>query len=184
MEAVSRRRGDSSPGIMAVGGFFVHFGVIPGATRSVSRSTGETSSTAPLSGHRRLYVAAVRQSTRGRRDGGPGRLEQLGRSRAGPADRTGRRLCGAQRPDGGEQTGRQPLRHRRDACEGAPRLSGWQAAMGASCFASGAALDRRRVGSATWPRRDVLQAPLRFIGDRCGSLGSIALSLLLLKMLS
>ena len=87
MEAVSRRRGDSSPGIMAVGGFFVHFGVIPGATRSVSRSTGETSSTAPLSGHRRLYVAAVRQSTRGRRDGGPGRLEQLGRAR--PADGTG-----------------------------------------------------------------------------------------------
>ena len=65
---------------------------------------------------------------------------------------------------------RPPLRHRRDACEGAPRLSGWQAAMGASCFASAAALDRRRVGIATWPRCDVLPAPLRFRGHRCARL--------------
>ena len=70
--------------MMDVGGFFFIFEPIPGATGSVSRSTGETSSTAPLSGHRRLYVAAVRQSMRRRRDGGPGRLEQLGRSRAVP----------------------------------------------------------------------------------------------------
>ena len=72
---------------MALSGFFLIFEPIPGETGSVSRSTGETSGTAPLSGHRRLYVAAVRQSTRRRRDGGPGRLEQLGRAR--PADGTG-----------------------------------------------------------------------------------------------
>ena len=69
-----------------------------------------------------------------------------------------------------------PSRHLRDACDGAPRLSGWQAAMGASCFASGEALDRGVVGIASWPRRDVPQAPLRFCGDRCGSVYSIALA--------
>ena len=74
-----------------------------------------------------------------------------------------------------------PLRHRRDACDVAPRLSGWQAAMGASCFASGAALDRGAGGGASWPRCDVLPAPLRFFGDRCGSLDSIALCCCLLS---
>ena len=65
-----------------------------------------------------------------------------------------------------------PIRHRRDACGVAPRLRGCQAAMGASCFASAAALDRRGVGIATWPRCDVLQAPLRFRGDRRGSVAA------------
>jgi hypothetical protein len=76
-----------------------------------------------------------------------------------------------------------PLRHRRDACGVTPRLSGWQAAMSASCFASGAVLDRRVVGIASWPRCDVLQAPLWLSGDRCGSLDSIALDAALLSML-
>ena len=46
-----------------------------------------------------------------------------------------------------------------------------------------ALLVKQSVGIASWPRRDVLHAPLRLSGDRCGSVDSIALSLLLLKML-
>ena len=85
-------------------------------------------------------------------------------------------VCGVQRSDAVERSERQHLRHRGDACGVTPRLSGWQAAMGASCFASGEALDRGVVGIASWPRRDVLQAPLRNCGHRCGSVYSIALT--------
>ena len=81
-----------------------------------------------------------------------------------------------QRSDAVERSERQPLRHRRDACDGAPRLSGWQAAMGAYCSASAAALDRRVVVIATRHQCDVLPAPLRFRGHRYGSLDSIALA--------
>ena len=80
-----------------------------------------------------------------------------------------------------ERRGCPPLRYRRDACDGAPCLSGWQAAMGASCFASAAALDRRVVVIATRHQCDVLPAPLRFRGHRYGSLDSIALAAALLS---
>ena len=39
-----------------------------------------------------------------------------------------------------------------------------------------ALLVKQSVGSASWPRCDVLQAPLWLSGDRCGSLDSIALA--------
>ena len=88
-----------------------------------------------------------------------------------------------QRSGAVERSERPPLRHRRDACGVTPRLSGWQAAMGASCFASGAALDRRGGVIASWPQCDVLLAPLWLSGDRCGSLDSIALCCCLLSVL-
>jgi hypothetical protein len=92
-------------------------------------------------------------------------------------------VCGVQRSGAVERSERPPLRHRRDACGVTPRLSGWQAAMGASCFASGAALDRRGGVIASWPQCDVLLAPLWLSGDRCGSLDSIALCCCLLSVL-
>ena len=95
-----RRRRDSFPRIMAVGGFFFIFEPIPGETGSVSRSTGETSTTAPLSGHRRLYVAAVRPSTPRRRRRAPGRL---GQPRTEPSvsrgqERSASAVCSARTP--------------------------------------------------------------------------------------
>ena len=142
-------------------------------------ATGETSRTAPESGRRRYCVVVGRQPTPVRHRRAPGRLGQPRGPRAVPRrPRTGavgvvacvalgRRRAAVNGP---------PLRHRRDACGVAPRLRGCQAAMGASCFASGAALDRGAGGGASWPRCDVLPAPLRFRGHRCGSLDSIALA--------
>ena len=161
---------------MAVGGFFLIFEPIPGATRPVSRSTGETSRTAPLSGHRRPYVTAVRQSTRRRRDGGPGRLEQLGRSRARPADRTGRRRRGAQRSDGVERSEPSLLRHRRDACDVTPRLAvlhQWPLG-NAVCVRRGTDQTSGH-GRQSW-HRCVIMRPLRGSRDRCGSVELRALS--------
>ena len=47
-----RHRGDSSPGMTAVGGFFFIFEPIPGETGSFRGATGETSRTAPWRGRR------------------------------------------------------------------------------------------------------------------------------------
>ena len=155
------------------------FEVIRTASGPGAESTGETSGTEPESGRRRSDAAAVRQSMRRRHRRAPRRLEPP----CGPRGWRGSRGQEWSAPWRCAAPGRRraavngpPSRHRRDTCDGAPRLSGWQAAMGASCFASGEALDRGVVGIASWPRRDVLQAPLRFCGDRCGSVYSIALT--------
>ena len=96
----SRYRGDSFPGMMDMGGFFLIFEPFRTASGSVPRSTGETSSTAPLSGHRRLYVAAGRQPTPARRRRGPGRL---GQPRTVPSasrgqERSASAVCSARTP--------------------------------------------------------------------------------------
>ena len=72
--AVSRHRRDSSPRMMAVGGFFVDFGPIRTASGSSRGATGEVPRTAPERGHRRADAAAGRPSTRRRRSGGPGEV--------------------------------------------------------------------------------------------------------------
>ena len=171
-----RHRGDSFPRIMAVGGVFLIFEVIRTASGPGAESTGETSGTEPESGRRRSDAAAVRQSMRRRHRRAPRRLEPP----CGPRGWRGSRGQEWSAPWRCAAPGRRraavngpPSRHRRDTCDGAPRLSGWQAAMGASCFASGEALDRGVVGIASWPRRDVLQAPLWLSGDRCGSLARL-----------
>ena len=161
-----------------MGGFFFDFEPMQTASGPGSESTGETSSTLPERGHRRSDAAAGRQSMRRRRDGGPGRLEQLGRSRAGPADRTGRRLCGAQRPDAVEQTGRQPLRHRRDACDVAPRFTGVASEPLRQCSVCGAALIKRAAMVASWHRCVILRGRcVRLVID-AARLSSRALRLL------
>ena len=73
--AASRHRGDSSPGMVAGGGFFLDSEPFRTASGAVSGATGETSRTAPASGHRRLYVAVVRPPTPARHRRAPRRLE-------------------------------------------------------------------------------------------------------------
>ena len=88
---------------MDVGGFFLDFGRVSGATGAFSESTGEVPRTAPASDRRRSYVAAGRQSMRRRHRRAPGRLELAARASSGveaAADRNGRRRGGAQREDG------------------------------------------------------------------------------------
>ena len=174
MEAVSRRRGDSSPGIMAVGGFFVHFGVIPGATRSVSRSTGETSSTAPESGRSGSERRVVRQSLPVRHRRASGHLGQprgpravARRPRTGLVDVVA--LRSARMASRGSERSTSTPSTRRVLRRPTPRL----------CCCRGmqsraALLVKQSGGIASWPRCDVLQAPLWLSGDRCGSLDSIA----------
>ena len=66
-----------------------------------------------------------------------------------------------------------PIRHRGDACGVEPSLG----CAGCRGMQSRAALLVKQSGRiATWPRCDVLQAPLWMRGDRCGSLDSIALA--------
>ena len=72
---MARRRGDSFPRIMALGGFFFEFEPFRTASRRLRGATGETSRTAPASGHRRLYVAVVRPPTPARHRRAPRRLE-------------------------------------------------------------------------------------------------------------
>ena len=136
----------SSPGMMAVGGSFFDFEPFRTASRSFRGATGETSRTAPLSGHRRSSATAGRQPTPARRRRAPGRL---GQPRAEPWVSRGQErstvlhcaALGRRRADEPSTLTPSTRRVRRST---AP-LSGWQAAMGASCFASGGALDQGRA---------------------------------------
>ena len=124
--AASRHRRDSFPRMTAVGGFFLIFEPIRAASRRLRGATGQVLRSAPKSGHRRSFAAAGRRSMRRRRCRGPGRLRRAEpcrcRGGGGPvhvvASSSARTASGA--------VNRPPLRHRRDACDVAPRLSGCQ----------------------------------------------------------
>ena len=167
----------------AVAGFFLDFGPFSGETGSVSRSTGETSTTAPERGRHGAGRRGGRPSTPARRRCAPGRLEPprgpravARRPRSGPASVVAvRSVRTASR--GSERSALTPST-RRVRRRATPRLCCCRG------MQSRAALLVKQSGRiASWPRCDVLQAPLWLSGDRCGSAGSIALSLLLLKML-
>ena len=102
--AVSRRRGDSFPGMMALGGFFLDFEDVWAASGSGFESTGEILRTAPESGLRPSDAATARQSTRRVCNGGPSAWEQAHGSRAATAKGTRRRRCVAWRSDGARQS--------------------------------------------------------------------------------
>ena len=182
--APSRRRGDSSPGMMDVGGFSFDFEPFRTASRSFHGATGETSRTAPESGLRGARRRGGRHSMRRRSRRAPGRL--VGQPR-GPRAVSRRPRTGA--------VGVVALRSARTASRGSERSTPTPSARRVRRRASprlcccrgmqslAALLVKQSVGSATWPRCDVLPAPLRLSGDRCGSVDSIALSLLLLSVL-
>ena len=76
VEAPSRHRGDSCPSHNEVGGFFFEFEAVRASRGRFSRSTGETSSTAPASGRHGAGRRGGRPSPPARRRRAPGRLGQ------------------------------------------------------------------------------------------------------------
>ena len=167
----------------AVGGFFLDFGRVLTCRRRLRGATGETSRTAPESGLHGSRRRGGRHSMRRRRRRAPGRLGQPRGPRAVPRrPRTGAvsvvALRSVRTASRGSERSTPTPSARRVLRRPTPRL----------CCCRGmqsraALLVKQSVSIASWPRRDVLQAPLRFCGDRCGSIDSVALSLLLLKML-
>jgi len=88
---------------MAVGGFFLIFEPFRTESGSSRGATGETSRTAPESGHRCTEAAADASGGLHAVAALPGAWGSLARSRGCPVDRSGRRRGGAQRSDGVEQ---------------------------------------------------------------------------------
>ena len=159
---------------MAVGGFFFDSEPFRTASRRLRGAAGETSRTAPESGLHGSRRRGGRHPMRRRRRRAPGRLGQPRGPRAvSRRPRTGvvgvvavRSARTASR--GSERSALTPST-RRVRRRATPRL----------CCCRGmqsraALLVKQSGGIASWPRCDVLQAPLWLSGDRCGSLDSIA----------
>ena len=159
--AVSRRRGDSFPGMMALGGFFLDFEDVWAASGSGSESTGEILRTAPESGLRPSDAATARQSTRRVCNGGPSAWEQAHGSRAATAKGTRRRRCVAWRSDGARQSKPSTLTPstRRVRRRTTPELQPTASCRGDRCLGSPTSLATRNAVEFPLPRLLSLAAP-------------------------
>ena len=168
--AVSLHSNASFPRMMAVGGLFSDSEPFRTATGSGSERTGETSRTAPESGHRGAERRGGRQSTPARHRRAPGRLGQPRGPRAVPRrSRTGAvgvvALRSARTASRGSERSTSTPATRRVRRRATPRLCcsrGIEACRRAALLVNRVILSRAGIG-------DVLPAPLRFCGHRCGS---------------
>ena len=159
---------------MAVGGFFFDSEPFRTASGPVSGATGQTFRTALKSGLRGQERRVGRPSTPARRRRAPGRLEQPRGPRAeATRPRTGAvgvvAVRSARTASRGSERSTSTPSTRRVRRRATPRLC-WLQRRAVPCGATGQT-ELSSVGS----RCEVLPAPLRLSGDRCGSVASIAL---------
>ena len=155
-----------------MGRFFFEFEAVRASRGRFSRSTGETSSTAPESGRRRYCVVVGRQPTPVRHRRAPGRLGQPRGPRAVPRrPRTGAvgvvALRSVRTASNSSERSTSTPSTRRVRRRAKPRLCWLQR------HAVRAALLVKQSGIASWHICDVLPAPLRFRRDRCGSVARL-----------